>query len=260
MGEWLDGGNVTAVERIGDTVRRAIGPWSPAVHALLRHLEHVGFEAAPRFRGLDEQGREILSFIDGDVPTGAHPAIVTDQAMHDVGRLIRELHVAVADFALPPDTKWHFRSLGGPLPHVACHHDLSPKNTVFRNGRAIAFIDWDMATLEAPIHDVVHAAWQFVPLATDVECVRQGWASPPDRGRRLRILLDSYGLPAADRIGFSMLVAERMESSASGIEKLGASGQAPFERLVNQDVPQRIRVDRDWVREHADCLDRAIRD
>src|SRR4051812_35748874 len=128
MGEWLDGGNITAVERIGDTVRRAIGPWSPAVHALLRHLEDVGFSAAPRYLGLDEKGREILSFIEGDVPDGAHPAIVTEEALDDVGRLIRVLHVAVTDFALSDGISWHFRSLGGPPPHVVCHHDLSPKN------------------------------------------------------------------------------------------------------------------------------------
>jgi hypothetical protein len=34
----LTGGDMTAVVRVGDTVRRTAGPWTPAVHALLRQL------------------------------------------------------------------------------------------------------------------------------------------------------------------------------------------------------------------------------
>jgi hypothetical protein len=256
--EWLDGGNVTSVERIGDMVRRATGPWSPAVHALLRHLEAVGYVGAPRLLGTDAEGREKLSFVDGDVPIGADPSIVTDAALADVGHLIRSLHAATADFALPPGVTWHFRSRGGPQPHVVCHHDLSPKNTVFRDGRVVAFIDWDMATPEAPIHDLVHAVWQYVPLATDEECARQGWRTPPDRGRRARDLIDAYGLPTAERVGFAARVAKRMDITASGIDELAATGRPAFRRLVERGVPDRIRQDHAWVIAQAATLDRTV--
>lgn len=104
----LSGGLVTGAVKVGDTVRRPVGPWSPTVHSLLEHLEGVGFDAAPRLLGMDDLGREILSFIEGVVPEGAHPEVVTDYALQDVGRLVRELHRSVAGFALPPGQKWHF--------------------------------------------------------------------------------------------------------------------------------------------------------
>jgi len=255
----LSGGFVTGAVKVGDTVRREVGPWSPAVQSLLEHLESVGYAAAPRFIGIDELGREILSFIEGVVPDGAHPEVVTDLALQDVGKLVGELHRAVAGFALPAGQRWHFESLGGPVPHVVCHHDLSPKNTVFRQGRAVAFIDWDMATPEAPIHDVVHAAWQFVPLVSDEECDRQGWVRPPDRGRRLRTLLDAYGLPDEERPGFAARVAERMEITASGIEALAIDGEPAFRRLAESGVPGSIRRDRAFVEAHAAELDSAVR-
>jgi hypothetical protein len=44
----LDGGNTGGAVRIGATVRRAAGPWTPAVHALLAHLAENGFAGAPR--------------------------------------------------------------------------------------------------------------------------------------------------------------------------------------------------------------------
>ncbi|HKW77884.1 MAG TPA: aminoglycoside phosphotransferase family protein, partial [Candidatus Limnocylindria bacterium] len=59
------GGNLQDTVRVGDTVRRRTGPWTPAVHALLRHLEKRGFPA-PRVRGIDERGREILGYIEGE--------------------------------------------------------------------------------------------------------------------------------------------------------------------------------------------------
>jgi hypothetical protein len=175
-----------------------------------------------------------------------------------VGTLIRGLHRATADFALPPGLAWHFESLGGPGPLVVCHHDLSPNNTVFRDGRAVAFIDWDLATPEPAIHDLVHAGWQLVPLGTDDDCARQGWVRPPDHGRRLRLLLDAYGLPLEERRGFAARVAHRMEATAAGIEMLAAIGLPAYQRLVDSDVPGDIRRDREWVEAHAADLDAAL--
>ena len=62
----LHGGNVSTVSRLGDTVRRNTGPWTPAVHALLNHLQWVGFTGSPHVLGVDERGREVLSYLDGE--------------------------------------------------------------------------------------------------------------------------------------------------------------------------------------------------
>src|SRR5687767_12988645 len=56
--------------RIGERVHRTSYEWSPAVLDLLQHLEHQGFDGAPRALGFDEQDREILTFIEGDVARG----------------------------------------------------------------------------------------------------------------------------------------------------------------------------------------------
>lgn len=41
-------GSVTMVQRVGDTIRRPVGRWTPVVHALLRYLEARGFAGATR--------------------------------------------------------------------------------------------------------------------------------------------------------------------------------------------------------------------
>lgn len=53
------------VVRVGDTVRRPMHPWSASVHELLRHLAEVGFPYSPRVLGVDEAGREVLSYVAG---------------------------------------------------------------------------------------------------------------------------------------------------------------------------------------------------
>ena len=98
--ERLAGGNThEEVVRIGDTVRRPTGSWTPGVHALLRHLASVGYDGTPTLLGLDEQGREILSFVGGTVVWPDHFSLVqTDEALAQVAASIRRYHDAVSDF------------------------------------------------------------------------------------------------------------------------------------------------------------------
>jgi hypothetical protein len=63
-GEPLIADGVTqGIVRIGDTVRRPLRPFSLTVQAYLAHLRDVGFAGAPLPLGVDEQGREVLSFV-----------------------------------------------------------------------------------------------------------------------------------------------------------------------------------------------------
>ena len=254
--EHLTGGNVSVVTRVGDTVRRGTGPWTPAVHALLRHLERVGFDGAPRVLGTDEQRREILSYIPGEVPNRASPEIATELVLAEVGRLLRRYHEAVSGFELRAGILWHHPRLPGART-VICHNDISPRNTVFRDGRPVAFLDWDLASPAPPAWDLAHVAWQFVPLSDDAGCARNGW-SPPDRAHRLRVLCDGYGLTDRDRAGFAGLVARCMEATASGIESLAAEGAAAHEGLVRSGVPTLVREDRVWAERNARALDAAL--
>lgn len=183
------------VWRVGDTVRRAVGPQTPAVHALLRHLEAVGFDGAPRVLGFDEQGREVLTYVEGE-PGWNGP--YDDRTLVDTARAIRRFHDAVASFEPPPGSVWrHSHPASDRL--VICHNDLSPPNTVYAPGRAPAFIDWDLAGPAPAWWDVVSAARTFVPLYVDEDCERIGVPLMP-RGPRLRLFCDAYGLP--DRDGF----------------------------------------------------------
>lgn len=128
------GGNTNTVVRVGDTVRRTSGPWTPTVHSLLRQLEDAGFEAAPRALGRDADDREVLSFIEGDTVDYPMPTFVwSDETLVEVGRLLRRYHDVTAAMTFPNATWRPYAALAGPS-EVICHCDWGPYNAIFRDG------------------------------------------------------------------------------------------------------------------------------
>lgn len=141
----FDDDNVTGAVRVGDTVRRRTGPWTPAVHSLLLHLERSGFPGSPRVLGTDERGREVLTYLEGGTSPDPRVSFATDDALSEVARLLRCYHDATVGFTPPEGALWRF-AVGAPREgEVICHNDVAPYNTIVRNGKPVAFVDWDFA-------------------------------------------------------------------------------------------------------------------
>lgn len=188
------------VVRVGDTVRRPLRPSSPATHALLEHLERVGFsagsEGAPTLLGVDDQGREVLSYLPGETVTPPYPAwSMTDAALDSVAHLLKRYHEAVVDFD-PDDLPWAEPVPTAYVAGLVSHNDPNLDNIVFRDGTAVALIDFDLAGPGSALWDVATAIRLWAPLRPDADI------NDPRRGRtltRLRRFADSYGLDDADR-------------------------------------------------------------
>ena len=139
------------VFRRGDVVVRDPGPWTPAVHGLLHHLEGEDFPSSRLADPpLDEVRRERLTFVEGD--TGWNGAL-EPEATFALGEMIRRLHEATATFSAPTDARWYEwcgRSLGD-SERIVGHCDLAPWNIVCRDGMPVALIDFDFAGPTAPV-------------------------------------------------------------------------------------------------------------
>ena len=177
-GEVLGGGNMNDVVRVGDTVVRTAGPWTPTVQLLLEHLRRRGFDRAPRPLGV-EGAREVLEYLPGTVPRYPMPAWMwAEPVLADAARLLRRWHDASADFAAV-DAIWQ-QPAREPA-EVVCHNDWSPHNLVFADGRVTGVIDVDMASPGPRVWDVAYLATRLVPLAQD----HPAWDSPAHARRRL---------------------------------------------------------------------------
>lgn len=241
--EPLTGGFVNPVVRAGSTVRRRPGPRSPFVHQLLEHLTAAGWSASPRFLGFDERGREVLDFVEGEaaVGHGLRARVADGPALIGVTRLVRELHDLTAGSALAGEAE------------VVCHHDLDPRNTIYRlvvgETVPVAFIDWDLAGPGRRIEDVARIAWQYLPLGPQVSDL-------DDVGRRLRLICETYGL--ADRRDLLPTVVWWQERCWRGIDAAADAGDPAMLELRRRRVVDQVLAAYDWTRAHEAELTRRL--
>ena len=211
--EGLGGG---AVWRSDQGVHRPIGPWTPTVHAFLCHLEAVGFEGAPIVLGIDDAGREILTFIEGDVlaagpqwrpgkPTPWPSWARTEECLLATARLLRRFHDAAATFDLPEGAVWRRYSASAlGTDEAVCHGDIGPHNTVYRAGLPVAFIDWDTIRPNHPIVEFGAAAWKYVPLGNCAYFDASDFRMPPELSRRLGAFARAYGIHDRETVRWAL--------------------------------------------------------
>ncbi len=219
--EPLAGGFVNAVVRVRDTVRRKAGPWTPTLQRLLRHARERGVTWVPEPRGFDEQGREVLAFIPGEVPHAMPPWVWTEPVLTDVAVALRRWHDATADFP-----RWG--AVWGAAAHepdeVICHNDFAPYNCVFRDARFAGAIDYDFCSPGPRLWDLAYTAYRFVPLMPPPGVALPdgigGERSPFAEGegrRRLDAFLEAYA-----EAGERQLRYPRKELVVWAVRRLGA--------------------------------------
>ncbi|MEU1847540.1 phosphotransferase [Micromonospora sediminicola] len=246
-GEILPGGFVAEVVRVGDTVRRTPPADAAFVAALLRHLAATAPGLAPAYLGVDEQGRQVLSHVEGRVPwrDREDPAFFTDAALTRLAGLVRSLHDACAGTDLAAGTE------------TVCHRDLSPKNTVYRDGPdgpvPVALLDWDLAAPGRRIEDVAFAGWHWATLGGD--------ADPAELGRRCRLICDAYEGPAGRLLPRDELVdvlLDQVEGTWRGIAAGADRGEPAMRRLRAAGVVETVRGWHDWLRRHRPTVEAAL--
>lgn len=248
-GEPLLGGLVSSPVRIRGDVHREAGPWTPAVHALLRHLEAAGFEGAPRVVGLDEAGREVLTYVEGEAGSLRFPdGLQREEGIRALGRFVRAFHDTVAGFVPSPGAEYRIgvRPLGPD--EIVCHGDLGYWNTVWRGDDVVGLIDWDCAEPDTPFRDIAFAAMTTVPMHADDSAERSGFRLPLDRRARLRAFCAGYG-----GIEPGEVVQAAVESLALEIERLrvlGAEGREPWASFLERGQGRMFEKVAAWIGEH----------
>ena len=198
--ELLTGGGLNEVVRVGSTVRRPTGPWTPNVHRLLEHLAPLGL--SPTVHGVVEVGgerREVLSYLEGEV---GHPPLRqelrSDEVLVAVARMVRRLHDASVGLVGVREG-WQFPAVE-PV-EVICHNDLAPYNMVFRDGMPVGVFDFDGARPGPRWWDVAYTAYCLVPFSPEFG---GGFGGVEEQWRRARLFCEAYGM-GVEELGWKVL-------------------------------------------------------
>jgi hypothetical protein len=248
----LSGGtaNRGLVIRVGDSVLRPAAPCWRATHALLAHLAAVGFDGAPRVLAVSP-ATEMLTYIDGQAAVPPLPEeTLTDAALLSIANLLRRYHQAAASFD-PAGYLWP-----RPIPArfragLVSHNDVHPANLVFREGQAVALIDFDLAGPGSAAWDVAAAARCWAPLLDDRDITdrRQGRVL-----ERFRTFLHASGLNRADRRQAAEAVVANHDWTYAIVIEAAAAGHEGFADHWRSVAGQAARARRWCQRHHRDLL------
>jgi aminoglycoside phosphotransferase (APT) family kinase protein len=255
---------VTHVVRVGRTVRRPVRPFTRTVQCFLAHLHAHGFSSAPEPLGFDAEGREVLSFIEGDVPVEPLPDYATtDCVLVDLAAMLRDLHGAAESFTMPSDALWG--SIPGnppagvvPLfeePELVSHQDYCPGNVVFNSGRPTALIDFDLARPTTRVADLVNALYWWAPLLDPLD--RAPSLVDADIPRRVRLFADAYDMTADMRVRVVPL-AMRRARNATLTMRSAAQVDPVFRRWWDQGVGDRLLRAEAWLLGEGDGITKQL--
>ena len=236
------------VSRVGRTVRRPTGPWTPAVHDLLRYLGDAGLRGVPVVHGLDDEGREILEYVEGrSVPVDRE--VVLDSVLVEAVAWLREYHDLVYSYRPAGVVEWRGGAAELEADQIICHNDPGAYNWIIQGGHFVAMIDWDLAGPGDPLDDLAFLAWTGLPLYREIPI--------DDAARRLDLLVDTY----AEYGPLTVLnaVKKRMLKAADRIEAGVARGDEGLVRLARtRGEPQRTRDRVAAYVERIDAIDAAL--
>ena len=260
----LLGGDVTeGVVRVGDTVRRPLGPHSPLVHGVLRHLEASGFTGAPRLLGVDERGREILTFVEGEVAGRPWPSWVADpDRAASVAVLLRSLDDAMIPWGIPVQARTpavplpDLPTTPGPRRYFVGHRDVTPENVVFRDGQAVALIDFDMVRASSRVDEVGNLLLWWAPLMPPED--RQEVLRDVDALARARLLVDAYGLGPVERRHVVDVAIHSAERSWFTMRERARRDGGGWQRMWDEGVGDRIHRRQAWLADNAAALHQTI--
>lgn len=227
--EHLPGG-MGGATRVGRTVRRTTGPWTPAVHELLTYLHDNGLGAIPKLHGMSDDGREVLEYVEGR-GVSVDAETVLDNVLEEAVVWLRDFHDIVEGFRPEGQRRWRGGEATLDEGQIICHNDPGAYNWIIQSGHFVAMIDWDMAGPGRAIDDLAFLAWTAIPLYREIPVEQVA--------RRLDILVDAYGEWGPMTV--LNAVVERMTAAADRIEAGQARGDQGFLNLATVGEPQRTR-------------------
>lgn len=246
----LSGGEVNEVVRVGDTVHRTSGPWTPSVQRVLAHLRTAGCDLAPVPLGTDARGREVVSYLPGTPARRPWPPVLLGlDGVHQVAEAVVRLGTALASYDVRPDDVWRHGGVpagAGSAPVTTLRHgDLGLWNTIWEGDRLTGVIDWDYLEPAPEGWDLAQLCWYVLPVRPE-RWPDHGFDGEPDLEARLAVVAEHAGRTPRELLE---TLDEVMGLDLERVTTRGADGIHPWRTFLDAGFADDIAVDRAFLRE-----------
>jgi aminoglycoside phosphotransferase (APT) family kinase protein len=231
--------------RQGDFVLRPPGE-DPAVEQLIIEIGKV-FSGIPKTFGRDSQGRLKLEWIEGEsAETFEESKAKSKIRLQSVGALLRELHDSTGAIVNANVATLRTSMDPSEVHEVVCHGDPGPGNIVFREGKAFALIDWELAAPGRRSWDLATALRYWAPLRNPVN--KKTAELLLDPLQRAEWIFDGYA--ASNELRAETVKLLPLNQRIQGeyvIETLRSRDEAKYEAWVAKGGIRRIELDGAWL-------------
>lgn len=251
--ELLTGGNVSNVYRAGDTVRREVKSDNINIQKLLKHLEKKKFNYAPKYLGVDEQGREVLTFIEG---VAGHDPLKEYMCSHDIlkeiAKMLRRYHDAVRDFPISED--WERMDNTPNKIEVVCHNDFAMYNIIFNDEKPVGIIDFDVAAPGPRLWDIAYTLYTCVPLSrlfrteTGKNVDYHSLEHADHIMHRVKLFFESYGEKIAE--DYLDIVLLRLKGLCQYMKRKASEGDIAYQKMIHEGHLEHYQKDIQFIYEH----------
>lgn len=241
------------VEVSAETVVRPAGPQSPTVHSFLRHLREKGLDCVPEPLSLSEE-TEVLGYLEGESGGDGWKHQHDERGLRSAARLLRRIHDASADWVPPQDAVFAAppTAAGG---DVFVHGDPGPWNFVWRDGEAVALIDWDFLHRAPRRDDVAYALLWFAPMRDDESSLEwHHFPQMPDRRARIDAFLEAYGMVADFDVADAVI--RRRHATIEHVRSLAEQGVEPQRTWVAEGSLEDESAEIRWIEANRPLFDR----
>lgn len=255
--EYLEGGRQNQIARVGETIIRPAGIWSPTVHRVLNHVRKQGFLKVPEPQGFDNEGNEIVSFIPGDVSNyPLSKAAKSNDALISAAKLLRAFHDATTTFIheLVGDEIWMLPPRQ-PI-EVICHGDYAPYNVVLHGTESVAIIDFDTIHPASRNWDIAYALYRWASLKHPNN--PDNFCTEAEKMDRAQQFCDAYGLSKENRVGLIQLTIERLQKLVGFMQAEADKGNETFKANLIDGHHHLYVKDIEYLKHRGDVYQKGI--